>query len=162
MDQIQKCPSAHTDAASDHAPVRIWHQSFTVLEHLPDYAEALHKHFVRISRSNTEVVLHGMHPDTYATSYPGLDIRYSYVQKLHSQQFVANAIAAEEQGYDAFALMTLPEPSLLDIRSLLDIPVVGYCESASLTSVMLGMNFGILHFIPELAPHIRTTVQRIG
>ena len=91
-------------------PIRIWHHSFTVLEKLPPYAEAMAAHFRRVARPETEVVMHGLHPDTYRTNYPGNDIQYGYFQTLHAQQFLMGAVKAEEQGFDAFAMMTLPEP----------------------------------------------------
>src|SRR5580698_2401588 len=142
--------------------MRIWHQSFTVLEKLPAYADALARHFKRVARDDTEVVLHGMHPDTYLTNYPGNDIRYSYFQTLHSQQFVVAGIAAETQGFDAFAIMTLPEPSIEDVRAIIDIPVVGYCESAMLASALVSRRCGVLLFIREMVPMIDRNVQRMG
>ena len=142
--------------------MRIYHQSFTVLQNLPAYAEALRAHFARVARPDTEVVMHGMHQQTYQTEYPGNDIRYGYFQTLHSQQFVLGAIEAEEQGFDAFALMTLPEPSLGEIRSLVDIPVVGYCESAMLTATMLGARAGVLLFIEQMTPMVARNVERMG
>ena len=142
--------------------IRIWHQSFTVLERLPAYAEALAQHFRRVARSDTEIVMHGMHPDTYLIEYPGNDIQFSYFQTLHSQQFVVGAIEAETQGYDAFAIMTLPEPSLEEIRAIVDIPVVGYCESAMLASALVSRRCGVLLFIREMAPTIDRNVQRMG
>ncbi|HYZ34841.1 MAG TPA: aspartate/glutamate racemase family protein [Crenalkalicoccus sp.] len=144
------------------ASIRIYHQSFTVLENLPAYAESLRAHFTRVARPDTEVVMHGMHPATYQTEYPGNDIRYAYFQGLHSQQFVLGALEAEESGFDAFALMTLPEPSLQDIRSLVDIPVVGYGESAMLTAAMLGQRAGVLLFIVDMAPTVERNVARLG
>jgi allantoin racemase len=142
--------------------MRIWHQSFTVLEKLPAYADALAAHFRRVARPDTEIVMHGMHADTYQTNYPGNDIRYSYFQTLHSQQFVVAAIEAETQGYDAFALMTLPEPSIEDIRAIVDIPVAGYCESAMLASALVSRRCGVLLFIREMVPMIDRNVQRMG
>lgn len=142
--------------------IRIWHQSFTVLEQLPAYAERLKEHFKKIARSDTEVVMHGMHPNTYRTNYPGTDIRHAYMQHLHGQQFVLGAIAAEEAGFDAYALMTIPEPALREIRSLIDIPVVGYGESSMLTARMLGERMGVLLFIEEMAPIIEENAARIG
>ena len=68
--------------------IKIWHQSFTVLGQLPPYAAALAAHFKKVARPDTEVVMHGMHDKTYLTNYPGNDIRYSYMQYLHAQQFV--------------------------------------------------------------------------
>ena len=142
--------------------MRIWHHSFTVLQNLPPYAEALKEHFARVAAPGTEVVMHGMHPRTYQTEYPGNDIQYAYFQTLHSQQFVMGAIAAEEQRFDAFALTTLPEPSLQEIRSLVDIPVVGYGESAMLAASMLGQRIGVLLFIGGMAETVERNVDRMG
>jgi Asp/Glu/hydantoin racemase len=142
--------------------IRIWHHSFTVLENLPAYAAAMDAHLKRAAAPGTEVMLHGMNPRTYLTDYPGNDIQYAYFQTLHSQQFVLGAIAAEEQGYDAFAMMTLPEPSLMEVRSLVDIPVVGYGESALLAGCMLGQKIGVLLFIREMAATIERNAERMG
>ncbi|PZW50909.1 Asp/Glu/hydantoin racemase [Humitalea rosea] len=142
--------------------MRIYHQSFTVLANLPPYAEAMAAHFTKVAAPGTEVVMHGMHRDTYQTNYPGNDIQFAYFQTLHSQQFVLGALAAEEQGFDAFALMTLPEPSLQDIRALVDIPVVGYGESAMLAASMLGQNIGVLLFITGMAPTVQRNAARMG
>lgn len=51
--------------------MRIWHQSFTVLENLPAYEAALQAHMQRVCRPGTEVMLHGMHPDTHTTNDRG-------------------------------------------------------------------------------------------
>lgn len=142
--------------------MRIWHHSFTVLEQLPAYADGLAQHFRTVAQADTEVVLHGMRAETYQTSYPGVDIQYSYFQTLHSQQFVLAAIEAERQGFDAFAVMTLPEPSIEDIRAIVDIPVVGYGESSMLVSGLVGRRCGVLMFIREMAPVIARNAQRIG
>jgi len=142
--------------------IRIWHQSFTVLDQLPAYESRLHEHFRKVARPDTEVVLHGMHPQTYRTNYPGTDIRYGYMQYLHGQQFVMGGIAAEEAGFDAYALMTIPEPALRETRSLIDIPVVGYGESSMLTARMLGERMGVLLFIEQMAPIIEENAARIG
>ncbi|SFL00986.1 aspartate/glutamate racemase family protein [Falsiroseomonas stagni] len=142
--------------------IKIWHHSFTVLGNLPAYADAMAAHLARASAPGTEVVMHGMDPGTYLTEYPGNDISFSYLQSLHSQQFVLGAIAAEEQGFDAFAMMTLPEPSLMDCRSLVDIPVVGYGESAMLAASMLGQKIGVLLFIHGMAGTVERNVERMG
>ncbi len=142
--------------------MRIWHQSFTVLEHLPAYAAALQQRFTKVARPDTQVVMHGMHAQTYRTNYPGTDIRYAYFQYLHGQQFVLGGIAAEEEGFDAYAIMSLPEPALRETRSVIDIPVVGYGESSMLTARMLGERMGVLLFIEEMAPLIQENAERIG
>ena len=141
--------------------MKIWHQSFTVLGNLPPYAAALQAHFHKVARPDTELVLHGMHDKTYQTNYPGTDIRYAYMQHLHGQQFILGGIAAEEQGYDAYAIMSIPEPALREVRSVVDVPVVGYGESSYLTATMLGQKVGVLLFITEMAPLIRENAERV-
>jgi Asp/Glu/hydantoin racemase len=142
--------------------IRIWHQSFTVLEELPAYAARLQQHFKKVARPDTEVVMHGMHPGTYRTNYPGTDIKHNYMQYLHGQQFVLGGVAAEERGFDAYAIMSIPEPALRETRSIIDIPVVGYGESAMLLGRMLGERMGALIFIEGMTPVINENAARIG
>lgn len=130
--------------------MKIWHQSFTVLNDLGAYNEALKTHFARIARPDTEIVMHGMHPGTYRSNYPGNDIRHAAFQYVHGLQFMQAAIQAQKEGYDVYAISTLPEPALREIRGLVDIPVVGYGESAMLTACMLGRKFGVLLFIDDM------------
>lgn len=142
--------------------IRIWHQSFTVLSDLAAYDAALKEHFRRVARPDTVIDMHGMREGTYRTNYPGNDIKYVGLQFLHSIQFMQAAVLAERQGYDAYALSTLPEPSLREIRALVDIPVVGYGECAARAAVDNGRKFGALVFIPELAELYRDNVCRHG
>lgn len=142
--------------------MKIWHQSFTVLGNLPAYEDRLRKHIDKIVRPDTEVVLHGMHPKTYETEYPGHDLRYNLLYALHANQFVLGGLAAQEQGYDAYAISTIPDPLLLEIRSALDIPVVGYGESSMHLSCLYGRKFGILTFIEEQLPFMADKVAGYG
>lgn len=142
--------------------IRIWHQSFTVLSDLAAYDEALRTHFRRVSHADTVIDMHGMRDGTYRTNYPGDDIKHAGFQYLHSLQFMQAAVLAERQGYDAYALSTLPEPGLHDIRTLVSIPVIGYGESAARAAVADGRKFGALVFIPELAELYRENVRRHG
>lgn len=142
--------------------MRIWHQSFTVLQELGPYAEVLASQVNRLTRADTEVVLHGMAPGTYPTNYPGTDIQHIVAQYLHGTQFLASALRAQAEGYDAFLLCTLPEPALAEIRSVSDIPVVGYCESAMHAAYYLGRRIGILSFIEGMISLVADNVQRAG
>jgi len=142
--------------------IKIWHQSFTVLENVSDYAVSLKQHLTKIARPGTELVMHGMHPNTYATVYPGKDIRYCSLQFLHSNQFFINGIKAQQEGYDAYAICTLPDPALRETRSVLNIPVLGYGETAMVLSSLFGRRFGILMFIEELIPLLEENVLRYG
>ena len=56
--------------------MRIWHQSFTVLQDLPAYVQVLKERIAAVVRPDTEVVLHGQIPGTYSSDYPGTDLAY--------------------------------------------------------------------------------------
>ena len=142
--------------------MRIWHQSFTVLQDLGAYDDALKAHFKRVARPDTEIVMHGMRAGTYRTNYPGNDIRHAGLQHLHSIQFIQAALAAERAGFDAYAISTLPDPGLREIRSMLRIPVVGYGEAAMLTSCLLGARFAVMVFISELTDLIAANAEKYG
>jgi len=126
--------------------LRIWHQSFTVLEDLPAYVDALRCRIDEVVRPGTEVVLHGQVPDTYPSDYPGTDLAYSFLYRLHELQWAAAAREAERQGFDAMVLASIPSPMIRDIRTLVDIPVVGYGEAAFNLAGMYGRRVGMLFF----------------
>ena len=93
------------------APIRIWHQSFTVLGDLPDYRRMLGERIRKVVRPDTEVVLHGQIPGTYSSNYPGTDIRYRAIVWLHGLQWITAALEADpgnaEAAYERGRLLAL-------------------------------------------------------
>lgn len=73
--------------------MRIWHQSFTVLDHVPHYRDALQRHLTAQAGKDTTVELHGMRPGTYPSPYPVTHIGYAYLAGLHKEQFVGRHCA---------------------------------------------------------------------
>ena len=142
--------------------MRIWHQSFTVLGDLPGYADAIRAHLAKTLRPDTEVVLHGQADGTYPGNYPGDDIGYGYTYWIHGNQWVAAGRAAERDGFDAFAMCTLPNPMLREVRSLIDIPVVGMGEACCHLATMFGQRFAILLFIDRMIPLYQEQIRAYG
>lgn len=130
--------------------MRLWHQSMTVLEDLPAYKERIQHHARKVLRADTEVVLHGLARDTYPSNYPGDDISYGSLFAMHSLQWMAYAWKAQRDGFDGFAMCTMADPMLREIRSIVDIPVVGCAETCFLTVQTLGRRFGMLLFIERM------------
>lgn len=141
---------------------RIWFQTFFELDGFPDYRDALQAHIDDIVAPGTEVVCRGAIPGTFASEYPGVDIRFRVLQQLHALQFLLAGIAAEEQGFDAFAISPIPDPGLMGARSLISIPVVAYGESAMMAALSVGRRFGVILFIDELAAQIEENVAAYG
>lgn len=142
--------------------MRIWHQSFTVLEDVPAYAEAVGRHLRERALPGTEVVLHGMRPGTYPTSYPGTQIGFNYLASLHKQQFVDAALRAAAEGYDAFLIATVPDTGFEETRSLVDLPVVGYGNASVAFAATLGARVAIVNFIDDLQPQLRRNMRSYG
>src|SRR5690606_28410843 len=105
-----------TGGPSGRSPaMKIWHQSFTVLEDLPAYAQAMSAHIGKIVRPDTEVAMHGQLPGTYTSNYPGTDLRHAALFGIHGLQWIVQALRAEDAGYDAFAMCTIPNPMIREI-----------------------------------------------
>lgn len=142
--------------------MRIWHQSFTVLDDVPHYRDALARHLSAAAGEGHEVHLHGMRPGTYPSDYPGTHIRYAYLSGLHKEQFVHAALRAQDEGYDAFLIATIPDTGYEEVRTLVDIPVVTFGQTSVLMAAQLGRTVGIVNFIAELEPQLRRNMEVYG
>ncbi len=142
--------------------MRIWHQSFTVLEELPPYTERIRAHAAKLLGAGNEMVLHGQIAGTFPTNYPGGEVSQPLLFHLHGLQWMLAALQAEQEGFDAYLICTVPDPMLWEIRTLLEIPVVGYGESAFQLACRLGRKFGILSFIERMTPYFEEQVRLNG
>jgi allantoin racemase len=142
--------------------MKIWHQSFTVLEDLPAYRDAMAAHISKVVRPDTQVEMHGQLPGTFPSNYPGTDLGFLALGSLHSLQWVLRAVEAERTGFDAYAMATIPNPLIREIRTLVDIPVVGYGEASYHVAAMLGRRFGVLVFIDRMAPLLEDHIAGHG
>jgi allantoin racemase len=139
--------------------MRIWHQSFTVLDDVPFYRDALARHLSAQAAPGTTIDFHGMRPGTYPSAYPGTHIGHLYLAGLHKEQFVAAALRAQDEGYDAFLIATIPDTAFEEVRSLVDIPVVAFGHTSVLMAAMLGDRVGIVNFIAALEPQLRRNLR---
>lgn len=139
--------------------MRIWHQSFTVLDDVPHYRDALQRHLDAQTAADTTVDLHGMRAGTYPSDYPGTHIGYAYLAGLHKEQFVDAAFRAQDEGYDAFFIATIPDTAYEEVRTLVDIPVVTFGHTSVLMAGLLGDCVGIVNFIAALEPQLRRNLR---
>jgi allantoin racemase len=139
--------------------MRIWHQSFTVLDDVPHYRDTLQRHLTSQAAPGTKVELHGMKPGTYPSAYPGTHIGYAYLSGLHREQFVQAALQAQDEGYDAFFISTIPDNGYEEVRTLVDIPVIAFGQTSVLVAATLGDRVGIVNFIAALEPQLRRNLR---
>ena len=142
--------------------MRIWHQSLTVLNELPAYQVLLERHIQSIVRHDTEVVLHGMLPGTYASDFPLAEIQYPALAHYHFTQVMNAAQMAEKKGFDAFAMCFLAGPLLNEIRSVVDIPVVNYGETVFQFAGLYGQRFGVIRFLDTMKDFTQEFIKSWG
>jgi allantoin racemase len=141
---------------------RIWHQSFTVLEDVGPYIAALRRHLATRALPDTTIDFHGMSPGTYPSAYPGTHIGFQYLAGLHTEQFVKAALQAQDEGYDAVLIATIPDTGFEEIRALVDIPVVAFGNASVAFAATLAPCVGIVNFIDALAPQLRRNMRDYG
>jgi allantoin racemase len=142
--------------------MRIWHQGLVIFDDLPEYRAAAEKHLRAAVRPDTEVVMHGILPGTYSTDYPINELQYRPLAFLHRSQSLAAAVAAEQDGFDAFVMSYLSGVMLPEIRAAVDIPVCNYLEAAAHFATLYGYRFGIARFAPQLGGEIKEFLDSIG
>jgi Asp/Glu/hydantoin racemase len=142
---------------------RIWHQSMTDLGHLPGYRAMLSQHAADVGQGDMRVDLHGVQPGTYPAGMAPVELtRYAWAHHLIHDQFIANALRAEAEGYDAVAISCFADPALDLARSAVDIPVVSSCETALLASCAVGTTFGLLTIDVSMVRLLRGLVSKYG
>jgi Asp/Glu/hydantoin racemase len=75
---------------------------------------------------------------------------------------VANAIRAEQQGYDAFLIGHFQDSGLHEARAATDIPVLGLGETSMLHACTLGQTAGLITIDPIFIPWHKDQIARYG
>ena len=141
--------------------MRIWHQSFTVLDDVPHYRDALARHLRPGRAPGTKIDLHGMRPGTYPSDYPGTHIGYAYLAGLHKEQFVQAALQRPGRGVRRVPHRHHPGHRLTrrSARSS-----TSRWSTFGQTSVLIGRRtlgdcVGIVNFIAALEPQLRRNLR---
>ena len=142
--------------------MRIWYQSLVDSGRTPPYFEGLKARAAKVARPGVEVDFHGMPPETYGGHTPADVAVYPYLMSLHTQFILDNALRAQKQGYDVFAVGSIQDPALELARSLVDIPVVGYGESAMHFACCLGSRFAVLAFGAGFGQMLDLRIRDLG
>lgn len=134
--------------------MRIWYQGLIPRSKSTEaYYSAMEEHAAVIGGKDTEVVFHGIPTDTYPAGFgPAEFTRYIAGEFVEIHSFARMVTRAEEEGFDAVIIGTLQEPGLSMLRTLTDIPIIGYGQAASLIGRYLGDRIGVLAFNEALFP----------
>jgi allantoin racemase len=121
------------------------------------YYCSMEQHAAEICRPSTEIDFHASMPNAFYP--PGLGpAEFTSVLPgdwIEATIFAAMAYEAEQAGFDGVLIGTLQEPGLRLARTVVDIPIVGYGQAATLFGQALGRRHGVLAFNPPLFPLFR-------
>lgn len=142
--------------------MRVWYQSLVDAGRMPPYFEGLKARSAKVARPGVDVDFHGMPAGTYGAHTPAEVAVYPYMMSLHTQFILDHALRAQAEGYDVFAVGSIQDPALELARSLVDIPVVGYGESAMHFACCLGSRFAVLAFASGFGQMMDLRIRDLG
>jgi Asp/Glu/hydantoin racemase len=123
---------------------RIWYQSFVHPVEQAPYIQRLQALLDAVAGPGMRFEVHGLDPPDHAF-HPLSEFRCA-------AQIIGHALQAEKAGYDAYVIGHFQEPGLLEIRSSVDIPVVGLGEANLLTALTMGHRLGLVTIDPIFIP----------
>jgi Asp/Glu/hydantoin racemase len=142
--------------------MKILFQSLIEMGRTPSYFSGMQARVAAIARPGVQVDFVGMPAGIYGSHAPSEVLKYPYVAAMTEQFILDNALRAQSEGYDVFAIGSVQDPALEQARALLDIPVVGYGESAMHFACCLSTRFAVLVFEPGFDQMMDLRIQRLG
>jgi len=142
-------------------PVRIWFQSATEMDPHGLYATALQRHGEKVLQPGTMLDVHGVPPGSWAGQQPSALFSYPAIfLAVLAPAFLANAVRAERDGYDAFVVGTFIEPFLRELRSAVRIPVVSSLEATLLVGCTTAQQIGLVTINEAVRWSLQTSIER--
>ena len=139
--------------------INIWYQGYLEVNALPEYQDLLTKHVNALNSDQIKVSIHGMPKGFFDDTSPAEVTRYAASSMVYSNQILLNAMQAEEEGFDGLILGTIQNLALMETKSLIDIPVVGYGQAAMSYANSKGKKFAVLAFNPNLLELIDSQIK---
>ena len=139
---------------TESKPARVWYQSFVDPDQQAPYFRDLGQMLQNITDPAVQFDLHGIDP-------PDLEL-HRLTEFRCARQVVKNAVAAQQQGYDAFAIGHFQDGGLYEARSAVDIPVLGLGEASMLYACTLGQKIALVTINPVFIPMHEEQILRYG
>ena len=89
-------------------------------------------------------------------------IENAYDEAINTPFVLEKVKWSEEQGSNAVTIDCMGDVGLGASRELVNIPVVGACESSVHLASMLGKRFSVINILPETASLIRDNIRKYG
>jgi Asp/Glu/hydantoin racemase len=99
---------------------------------------------------------------TFNTTTPPVTTTHAVTEFRAARNFIRNAVEAERQGYDAMAITHFQDAGLAEVKSVVDIPVLGLGETTMFYACTLGRKLGLVTINPAFIPWHEDQVIRYG
>lgn len=116
-----------------------------------------------VQRLCDEAAAPGTVVEVHGTEHGALGDQYRLFLNYDAREVLEHAIEVRRNGgYDAFLLGNSLDPAVVELRELLDIPVLTFMEVACHTACMMGSRFGLISTNPRFVPRYLEMVAGYG
>jgi allantoin racemase len=113
--------------------------------------------------ASTHADVHGVAPGTFPRDIPPVHMHhYRWANHLITIQVVENAMRAEREGYDAFALSCFIDPGVDLARSVVSIPVISSLWTSLTLAATVGRSYGLITLDRDTADAQANLVRDYG
>ena len=133
---------------------RIWFQGATDRVHMAPYINKVEAHL--------KSILDPQFSGTFNTTSPPATTTHAITEYRMAGAFMRGALEAERQGYDAIAITHFQDAGLAEVKSVVDIPVLGLGETTLFHACTLGRKLGLVTINPAFVPWHEDQVVRYG
>ena len=133
---------------------KLWFQGATDKVHMAPYIAKVEAHLRSILDPEFEATFH--------TTTPPATTTHAITEFRIARNLIRNAVEAEKQGYSAMVITHFQDAGLAEVKSVIDIPVIGLGETTLLHSLTLGRKLGLITINPVFIPWHEDQVIRYG
>ena len=99
---------------------------------------------------------------TFNTTTPPATTTHALTEFRMARNFIRNALKAQQEGYSAIAITHFQDAGLAEVKSVVDIPVLGLGETSLFHACTLGRKLGLITINPVFIPWHEDQVIRYG
>jgi Asp/Glu/hydantoin racemase len=136
--------------------MKIWYQLIS--------SETAMSHFLSTTRSLCDAVAApGTIVEVHGTPHGALGDHYRAIWHYDVREFVETGLRLRrEGGYDAFVIANSLDTGLVELREILDIPVISFMEVCCFTACTMGERFSVLVQHPKMVSRYREIILGYG
>lgn len=136
--------------------MKIWYQLISSETAMSDFLGTVRQLCGAVAAEGTEVEVHG-------TPHGALGDQYRAIWHYDVREFVETGLKLRQQGgYDAFVIANSLDTGLVELRELLDIPVISFMEACCFTACTMGERFAVLVQHPKMVTRYREIIHGYG